>query len=295
MSRSPGRFRAEAALALVALIWGSTFVIVKGALADVSVFLFLAIRFTLGSALLALVLRRRLTGRLKLDWTGGAVCAGLLFLGFALQTAGLRLTTASKSAFLTGLYIVLVPLLGSLVHWNRPRPAELIGAALATAGTALLTSGNMDMRLTTGDLLTAGCAVAFAGHMLAVAHYGRRMDYELLSLVQVAGVAVLGWVGAGVLEQPRIVWSGRVLWAVGVTAVLATALSFVLYTWAQKQTSAARAALVFALEPVFAGLTAYVVSGEAWTGAMVGGAGLILGGIAVVEMKPSFGMGHQQD
>jgi drug/metabolite transporter (DMT)-like permease len=294
MSRGAGRFRAEAALALVALIWGSTFVIVKSALADVSVFLFLAIRFTLGAALLAVVLRKRLAGRLKLDWRGGVVCASLLFLGYGSQTAGLRLTTASKSAFITGLYIVLVPLVGSLVHWSRPRLAEVVGAALATAGTALLTSGNMDMRLNTGDLLTAGCAVAFAGHMLAVAYYGRRMDYELLSLAQVAGVAVLAWVGAATLEQPHVVWSARVLWALGVTAVLATALSFVLYTWAQRQTSAARAALVFALEPVFAGLTAYLASGEAWTGAMFAGAGLILGGIAIVEMKPSFGTGHQE-
>jgi len=295
MRAAAGRWRAEAALALVALIWGSTFVIVKAALADVSVFLFLGIRFTLASLLLGAVLARRLRGRVKFDWRGGAVCATLLFLGYALQTAGLRLTTASKSAFITGLYIVLVPLLASLVHWSRPRLAELTGAALATLGTALMTSGNLAMRLNSGDMLTIGCAFAFAAHMVAVAHYSRRMDYELLSLAQVAGVAVLGWFGAAAFEQPHIVWSARVWWALGVTAVLATALSFLLYTWAQRQTSAARAALVFALEPVFAGATAYMATGEAWTGAMFAGAGLILGGIAIVELKPSPRTAHQQN
>ncbi len=283
-------WRAELALVAVAFIWGATFVVVKQALADVSTFLFLGMRFTLAAVLLALALSGRLGRARAEEWRGGLLCSGLLFLGYALQTTGLRLTTASKSAFITGLYIVLVPLLGSLVQRVVPRPWELGGAALATAGTALLTAGGaggMDLRLNAGDMLTAACAVAFAAHLLAVERYSRRMDYERLSLYQVAGVAGLSWLAAGTVETPRVEWSQALLFALLATALLATALSFLLYTWAQRHTSATKAALIFALEPVFAGVLAWAVSGEEWGAGSLGGAALILAGIVLAELKPA--------
>jgi len=294
IARDPRHLQAELALACIAFIWGATFVVVKQALLDVSTFLFLALRFTMASALLAFALRSRLSRRGPVLWRGGILCGLFLFIGYALQTAGLRITTASKSAFITGLYVVLVPLLASLVNRGKPRLAELAGAAIATAGTALMTSGGLEFRLNSGDLLTAGCAVAFSAHILAVAHYSRKMDYERLSLFQVAGVALLSWVAAGTIESPRIVWSAGVWFALVVTAVLATALSFLLYTWAQRHTSAARAALIFALEPVFAGLTAWLVAGESWTVRSLSGALLILSGIVMVELKPSQPPMHQE-
>lgn len=286
MSRHRGPVRAELALALVAFIWGSTFVIVKAALADISVFLFLALRFTMAAVLLAFWLRARLARRTPVEWGGGALCGVLLFLGYALQTGGLRWTTASNSAFITGLYVVMVPLLASLVYRIGPRAAELGAAALATAGTALL-SGGLPTQWNRGDLLTAGCAVAFAGHILAVERYSRRMDFERLSLMQIASVAALSWAAAAWIEPARVVWSARLWAALLTTSVLATAVSFVLYTWAQGQTSAARAALIFALEPVFAGFVAWAAAGERWTAASLGGAALILAAIVLVELKPA--------
>ncbi len=286
------RLRAELALASVAFLWGATFVVVKGALEDVSTFLFLALRFSLASLLLAFWLRARLFRRSPVAWFGGALCGLLLFLGYALQTAGLRWTTASNSAFITGLYVVLVPLLASLVYRIRPRAMELAGAALAAAGTAFL-SGGLPADWNRGDLLTAGCAVAFAGHILAVERYSRRMDFERLSLMQIASVAVLSWAAAWI-EPARIAWTPRLLWALATTSVLATALSFVLYTWAQGQTSAARAALIFALEPVFAGVVAWAAAGERWTAATLAGAALILAAIVLVELKPAAAAGHPE-
>ncbi|MEJ5369919.1 MAG: DMT family transporter [Bryobacteraceae bacterium] len=286
------RLRAELALASVAFIWGSTFVIVKSALEDVSTFLFLAIRFSLASLLLAFWLRARLFRRTPVSWRGGALCGVLLFLGYALQTAGLRWTTASNSAFITGLYVVLVPLLASLVYRSRPRWLELAGAALAAAGTALL-SGGMPADWNRGDLLTAACAVAFAAHILAVERYSRRMDFERLSLLQIASVAALSWIAAAWLEPARVSWTPRLLWALAATSVLATALSFVLYTWAQGLTSAARAALIFALEPVFAGIVAWAAAGERWTAASLAGAAMILAAIVLVELKPAAAAGHR--
>lgn len=292
MSGHPQRVRAELALAGVAFLWGTTFVIVKSALEDVSTFLFLALRFTLASLLLAFWLRRRLARRTPVDWRGGALCGLLLFAGYALQTAGLRWTTASNSAFITGLYVVLVPLLASLVYRNRPRLAELGGAALATAGTAMM-SGGMPAQWNRGDLLTAGCAAAFAGHILAVERYSRRMDFERLSLMQIAAVAALSWAGAALLEPARILWTPRVWFALLATSVLATAVSFLLYTWAQGHTSAARAALIFALEPVFAGLVAWA-AGESWTASSLAGAALILAAIVLVELKPAASVQHPE-
>ncbi len=286
------RLRAELALASVAFLWGATFVVVKGALEDVSTFLFLALRFSLASLLLAFWLRARLFRRSPVAWFGGALCGLFLFLGYALQTAGLRWTTASNSAFITGLYVVLVPLLASLVYRIRPRAMELAGAALAAAGTDFL-SGGLPADWNRGDLLTAGCAVAFAAHILAVERYSRRMDFERLSLMQIASVAALSWAAAWI-EPARIAWTPRLLWALATTSVLATALSFVLYTWAQGQTSAARAALIFALEPVFAGVVAWAAAGERWTAATLAGAALILAAIVLVELKPAAAAGHPE-
>jgi len=294
--------RADLALLLVSLIWASTFVIVKEALADISTLLFLALRFTLASAILLAVLGRRLlsgtTSGWRHGWRGGLLCSGFLFLGYALQTAGLRLTSASRSAFLTGLYVVLVPLLASFVNQGRPQRREFWGAMLALAGTALMTSDGGGWRLggfglSWGDILTLGCALAFAAHILAVAHYSRKMSSERLSLFQIGGVALFCWAAIGPFEEPRMVWSAGLARALVVTAVLATTLCFLIYTWAQRRTSATRAALIFATEPVFAGIAAWRWAGEQWTAMSLTGAGLILSGIVLVEMKPAAPDGHQ--
>lgn len=295
---------ADWAMLAVSLIWGATFVIVKDALAGVSPLLFLALRFSLAALILALFLRGRLDpagsgGRLG-DWRGGLIASSLLFLGYALQTVGLGQTSASRSAFLTGLYIVLVPLLAACVHQSRPRPAEIAGVSLAAVGTALLTWRGADWirgfrELNSGDLLTVCCAVAFAGHILAVAHYSRCMSFERLTLYQIGGVALISWLSLGTLESPRIVWSPGLVGAIATTALLATTLSFFLYTWAQRRISPTRAALIFSTEPIFAGVIAWRWAGESWTAGNLAGAGLILSGIVLVELKPGSRSVHQLD
>ena len=136
MKASP-RF-AELALAFVCLLWGSTFVLVKNALDDISPTLFLAIRFSIASVLLALLyLARR--EPIRQGWAGGLLTGLFLYTGYFLQTLGLKYTTASKSGFLTGLYIVLVPLLGAAVYQKVPGISEWIGVSLATVGMGLMT------------------------------------------------------------------------------------------------------------------------------------------------------------
>ncbi|MCC7155109.1 MAG: DMT family transporter [Bryobacterales bacterium] len=282
------RLRAELAVVLVSFIWGSTFLVVKMALDDVSPILFLLIRFGLAFLLLMVLFRGRFSnpGPLRLVWTGGCAAGLLLFAGYALQTVGLRYTSVSKSAFLTGLYIVLIPLLSSFVKRSGPSWMEWLGIGLATGGTALLTSGGVQSEFNRGDALTIGCAVAFAAHIVVVAHYSRLVNYEVLSVLQIGGVALFSLLTFGWLETPYITWGPRLIFAVSLTAVFATAISFALYTWAQAHTSATRAALFFSTEPVFAGLTAWALAGESWTFRSVAGAALILTGILSAELKP---------
>lgn len=281
------RLRAESVLILIALIWGAMFVVVKSALADASTLAFLALRFSLATLLLGLFFRSRLTTRVPVGraWFGGAVCGAFLFVGFALQTAGLRFTSVSNSAFLTGLYVVLVPLFASLYERKRVAWIDWAACGLAFAGTALMTGLGLGP-LNYGDLLTIGCAAAFSAHIVAVAHWSGRIDYEWLTFLQVAGVAVFSLATFWWAETPAVRWTPRLLIALLVTAALATALSFALYTWAQRHTTPTRAALLFALEPVFAGLVAWAFAGEHWTVVSLAGAGLILASIVIVEIKP---------
>jgi drug/metabolite transporter (DMT)-like permease len=289
--------RADLAILFISLIWGATFVVVKEALRDASTFVFLFLRFTLATVLLWLFFRARRSTPAshggRMGWLGGLFCGVCLFAGFAFQTAGLRLTTASKSAFLTGLYIVLVPLLASLVNKSVPRLAEVAGIAAATAGTGLLSLTGDGWSWNAGDTLTVLGAAAFAMQILALDRWSKRMSVETLSLLQIASVAVFSLAMIAFWETPQWRWSGRLAGALAVTAVFATSLSFTLQTWAQRHTTPTRAALIFATEPVFAGLTAWLAAGEAWTGRMAAGAGLILTGILLVEMKPRRAGKHQ--
>lgn len=281
------RLRAELSLVSIAFIWGATFVVVKDALHDVSTLLFLALRFSFATLLLLVVFRRRLSAEPdRRSLLGGILCGAFLFIGYALQTAGLRYTTASNSAFITGLYVVLVPMLGALIARAMPRGVELTAAAAAMTGIGLMTWTDASAQLNPGDLMTAGSAVAFAAHIVAVAHWSHRMNYEWLTVLQVAMVGAFSLASFGWAEVPYISWTPRLVSALLITSALATALSFSLYTKAQRHTSAARAALIFALEPVFAGLVAWIFAGEQWTAISLCGAALVLFGILLVEMKP---------
>jgi drug/metabolite transporter (DMT)-like permease len=275
---------------MVAVIWGSTFVVVKEALADVSTLYFLFLRFTLASACLAVlfvVAFRKMPGREIWSGVGSGAIAGLfLWLGYILQTIGLKYTNAGNSGFLTGLYIVLVPLIGSALLRKRPSGREAAGIATASLGMVVMTLPSLaHFTMNRGDLLTLGCAVAFAFHLLVVGHYSRRRRTEPLVLGQIVCAAGLSGLSLGV-EPIRIVWSRAVWIAIILTAIFATAAAFALQTWAQKYTTATRTALIFSLEPVVALVTAVALGGEALTIYAVGGGALILAGILAVELKP---------
>jgi drug/metabolite transporter (DMT)-like permease len=288
---SAKRLRAELALAGVTLIWGTTFVVVKAALEEVSTFLYLTLRFTLAAAVLFLVYRNALK---RSAITAGVIAGTALFVAYVFQTTGLKLTTPSKSAFLTGLSIPMVPLLNSLVYRVKPRILDLAGIGIASVGMVLLTvpaggfAGN-GLRLGTlgwnlGDALSFLCAVTFALHIVVIGHYSKIHGFETLAVTQIAVTAVLSLLVFGLLEPTHFHFTPGVAGAVLSTGLLATALAFTTQAWAQQYTSSARAALIFSLEPPVAWLTSWWLTGEKLTQRGKLGAGLILAGILLVEL-----------
>jgi drug/metabolite transporter (DMT)-like permease len=281
--RSP--WRADLALAFNTLIWGSTFVLVKRALDDASAMLFVAIRFTLAAIVMAWIFRRRWT------WHSGpppgGVLAGIcLFAGYAFQTVGLKLTTPSKAAFLTGLTVVMVPFLSSLVYRVYPHVSEAIGVMIATLGMGLMTLQGNAVGVARGDALEIACALAFAAHIVVVGHYSKMAAFEPLAVWQLGTTAALALAGFWWIEKPFF-HPSPILWlAILISSLLSTALAFTVQAWAQQVTTATRAALIFALEPVVAWIFAFTIMGERLPAKAILGAVLILAGILVAELKP---------
>jgi drug/metabolite transporter (DMT)-like permease len=276
---------ADLALAGVTFIWGATFVVVKEALESSSTLLFLALRFTLAAGALALLFRRRLERPTRAVWRAGTFVGLALFLGYLFQTLGLRLTTPAKSAFITGLSVVLVPVLGAVVYRSRPGANAWAGVACGAAGLYLLVAPAGAWRISTGDLLTFLCAVCFAVHILLLGRFSRRVGVADLSVIQVGVAALLALGSFWWAEQPFVRWTAPLLGAVVACGLLATALAFSVQTWAQQFTSPTHTALILTLEPVFAWGTSYLVMGESLEGRALWGAALILWGIVVSEWK----------
>ncbi len=296
------RRRADLALLGNTVIWGATFTLVKEAIRNVSPMLFLALRFSLATAVLALFFRFRPRKAASLAppgqgarWWPGCLTGSFLFSGYVLQTQGLRFTTAPKSAFLTGLASVMVPLLGALVYRNRPQVSEVVGVLVATAGLGLMTLEGTVGWMSRGDLLTLLGAVGFAAHIVALGHFSEHMSFESLSVLQVGSSAVLALVFCGWVERPHVEWRPVVVCAILITGFLATALAFTVQAWAQQFTTSTRTALIYMLEPVFAWMTSYVLVGENLSGRAAVGAVLILGGVMLVEMKPLYPRLHPSE
>jgi drug/metabolite transporter (DMT)-like permease len=272
-----------ALLALIAVtaVWGVTFVQVKDAVAIYPLFAFLAVRYAIATGALALVGGARVRTLGRSGWTAGAVVGALLGLGIGLQTAGLERTTVSSTGFITGLYVVLTPVFGLALFRTVVAVEVWVGVVFALAGLAMLSG--VPVGSPGGNLLVLASAAAQALQIVAIERYARRYDAIALTLVQM-GVCLTGFLvialALGELEVPR----GRTVWgALLVTGVFASALAYLIQVWAQRRLSAARIAIVFSLETVFAGIFGYWLSGDrlGWLG--WGGCALILAGIVVAE------------
>ena len=261
------------ALAFAALLFGSTFVVVKEAVADLPPLAFVGWRFLLGAAAMLLLGIPR--GRTL--WRDGLVAGLLLFAGYATQTIGLAHTTASNSGLITGLYVVFTPLLAAVVARRAPRFLVTAGAVLACAGLALLTLED-GFTLRKGDLLTVACAVSYAAHIVYLSRVASRHRVIPLTAVQLAVVAAGGLATSAVFEGLQLP-SARVWPALLLTGLAVSGGAFFLQVWSQTVIGPSRTAIILALEPAFAAALAAIVLGERLTAAGWVGAGLILAGI----------------
>jgi drug/metabolite transporter (DMT)-like permease len=279
--RGVGAYRWELAMVAVTAVWGSTFVLVRDAVAQIPPFAFIAYRF-LAAALLLAALRPRLAAVGTPELAAGAAAGLALFAGYGFQTVGLQYTTASNAGFITGLSVVLTPLLGAVLLRQSPGRWPLTGAILAAVGLAFLSLQTLEVRR--GDALVLGCAVAFAAHILLLGRYAPRLDTYRLAVVQLgtAGLLALVWAAvAGDLVAPA---SAEVWVALAITSVVASAGAFLIQTRAQRELSPTRTAVIITMEPVFAGLFAFLVAGERLGGRGWLGAGLILAGMLIAEL-----------
>lgn len=269
------------ALIAVTAVWGVTFVQVKDAIAIYPLFAFLAVRFAIASATLAVPAARRLRSLGPRGWRAGIVLGLLLALGYALQTAGLERTTVSSAGFITGLYVVFTPLIALLFFGTRIGLAVWAGVALSTVGLGLLSG--IDSGRIGGDLLVLGGSAAYSLQIVLMERHAPR--YDPLAFTQAEMLACFGGFAAialalGQVELPR----GWTVWgALLVTGVFASALGYLVQTWAQRRTSATRTALAFTMEPVWAGIFGFWLAGDRLGAWGWGGAALIMAGIVAAE------------
>jgi drug/metabolite transporter (DMT)-like permease len=298
---------ADAALMATTLIWGSTFVVAKDILERWPPIAYIALRFALAALVLAALFPQQIVRARVREWKAG-VGLGLLMGGsFAVQAVGLVYTTPSKSAFIAGLTTPLVPFVALLLLRVRPALENLIGVVLASIGGLLiLAPQGASGSINPGDFLSLVSSVLFALHITLMSVYARRFDVRQLTALQITTAAlffIIFWLllragglffaqdslpGFAVRESAAsLVWSGRVVWQLVYLSLIATVLTFLLWTWGQARVSATHAAIIFSLEPVFATIAAIAVRGTGeWMGGRASfGAILIFAGVIISELR----------
>lgn len=266
----------------VTAVWGGTFVMVKEAVASFPLNEFLAIRFAVGTLVLAIAFPR------KTIEVGRAVmpCALLgvtLAVGYFFQTAGLKHTTATNAAFVTGLFVVFAPLVAAVFFKKLPHGSALAGVALAAIGLLLLVTGP-SLAFNRGDLLVLVCAVSFAAQIVGLGYFAPRIDARTLAVGQLATVAVL--LAIATLATETLVAPSASVWvAIVFTGIAASAVAFLVQSWAQSMIPPTRAAVILTMEPVFAGIFGAVFLGERLSLRGSIGALLILSAMLLVSVR----------
>ena len=276
--------KAEAALLGTTLIWGSTFAVQKMGLEEISPLLLVACRFSVATAVFLALFWRRI---FPLQFTAvlkGALLGFFLFLGFVVQTVGLNSTTASKSAFITSMMVVFVPLLQLVVERRSPTLGNAAGVIVVSAGLWLLTSPS-GSSFTSGDALTLLSAVLFAVYIVYLDVVSHDMTTPQLSFLQSACVAFCSVISVLLFEDAWWVPSVRLIGSLVYLTLLATVLTTYIQTRFQKDTTPTRAVIIFTVEPVIASVLAYIILGEELGTVGLAGGGLIITGILLSELS----------
>ncbi|MCC6550449.1 MAG: DMT family transporter [Ignavibacteriaceae bacterium] len=289
---------AELILLLVALLWGGTFAMIKSVLADVSPMVFISMRFGLASVILFFLFRSSFSNLKKHHFTEGAVLGVLLFAGFITQTIGLKDTTATKSAFITGTFVVLTPIFQVIIERRMPSLVNIIGIIVVFTGIAFLSSSGsnplaviteLGSNFTFGDFLTFLCAVFYALYIVYLDIISGRHDYRFLTFFQIAVTFFLSVASALIfdssgIELAELTPNIGVVSAVLYTAIFATIITTLLQTRFQRAVTPTKAGIIFSFEPIFATIFAFFFLTEVPGLLGVIGGVLIVGGIIFTEV-----------
>ena len=273
------KYLAQILLVFVTLIWGATFIIVKDALNDAGPFAFGTLRFTIAGLLTLVIVNKSIFTLTKTEIIGGLICGFCLFCGYAFQNFGLMQTSASKSAFITSVSVLMVPIILYLFNIQKIKMKVWFAVVLATIGLYFLLDPRGGM-MNWGDILTFGCAMGFAVHIIFQGYYVKKNVRVLpFFLVQAWVVVGLSFINSLLFEPIFAIWSPRLISALLVTGIAATFIAILLMIWAQQILNPSETAIIFAMEPVFATVFAIIFAGE-----ILGLWGYIGGGLIVLAV-----------
>jgi len=279
------RTKAELFLLSITFIWGSTFAVSKFLLGFITPLAYIGIRFTIATVLFSLMFSRDIRALTRGAALKGGILGALLFLGFAVQTIGLQYTTASKSAFITGMMVVFTPICQLFIERRAPRLGNIVGVVLVTIGLYLLTSP-AGSEFNIGDALNLVGAFMFALYIVYLDMFSKDHNTIQLTFMQFISTAILGVATAGAFEQVVAHFSNESLLALMYLAVFATVIALYIQTRYQKDSTPTRAAVIFSVEPVIAAAFAYLLLGEVIGILGVIGGGVIIAGLLVSELSP---------
>ena len=279
------RYIRELALVLVTLIWGVGFVVTKNAITEVGPITFIAWRFVIASIVMVIIFGRRGIRTSKRAMIGGGVIGLFLGTGYIFQTIGLQHTTNSNTAFITGMYVVLVPILAFFLLKRRPSGAVLVGVVVGFVGLALL-SVNENLQMNRGDVWVVACAVLFALHLIAITFYVMRYSEIVLATYQIFTTAILALIASFVFEAPTVDAVLSQIWPLLFTGVLGTSYAFYAMTWAQKKIPPTRVGLILLLESPSGAFFGWLLAGEILGPRQLVGCALILLAMVIAELRP---------
>lgn len=277
--------QAELSLIAVTVVWGLTFSMVKKTLESMPPFVFMSYRFALAFIVLVVVCAKRMKGIDRGTLGAGVLLGVFLYGAYSFQTFGLQYTTAGNAGFITGLFVVFVPVLSTVILRKRPGLRSVLSVIVATVGLGLL-SLQPGLKVNTGDLLVLACAFTYSLHIIYMDRFVQRHDLLLLTLLQMGVVAVLQ-TGSALIFEDFVLPGGAYAWAtIVVCGVLASAVAFFVQAWAQREISPVRTSVVLIMEPVFSVLFGIILLGETltWRGWL--GCSLMLAGMLITEIRP---------
>lgn len=277
---------ADLSMVAIAMIWGSSFVVVKDSLKLLSPYWMIAARFTVASILSLVFFGRKLKGVGRRDVFSGLITGVVIYVAFVFQTIGAVYTTASKNALITATYVVMVPFLHWIFRRKRPRPVHIIAAVLCFSGVAMLTLNNGFSRVNFGDVMTMVGGIMFALHFVLLDAFSKKCNPLALTITQLTGCAAAGVAVALVLDLDGIVtvWATPgTLFSVIYLSVFATFLAYMVQTTAQKYTAASHASLILSLEAVFGCIFSVMYFHDVFTPVMIAGCVFSFGSVILSE------------